>query len=182
MVSPKHPMVTGQHKGIQCIRVNIGIIILDVLIEHLTEKVVDFSSIKAGAVQIVVGALQVLQQISQRHRLPFTCGFVEHDVERLFVLRLFDMNNHALQLGRTLGSKHLVTLVTTHDIAGDLIPYDRVNITKVRQAALYLLVSSIARLQVFAGIVLGRLHLRYRNRADVHAGVDFRHRYLPSSE
>ena len=174
----KRPQVARLHKRVQRIRVNIGIIVLDVFIEDLTEQVVDLGGIEAGAVHVVTARLQALQQISQRHGLPFAGCFVEHDVQRFFVRFVFNMNDHALKLGRALCGQHLVPLVATHDIARGLVPNNRVNVPEVRQAALDLLIRWITRLQVFARIIFGRLHLRYGNGADVHAGLYFRHKNL----
>ena len=110
------------------------------------EQVVHLRSVKAGRAEIITGKLQVGQQIRQRFRLPFADRLVERDVQRLLVLRVFDMHRHAVDFLYALRDQHLIPLVAAHDIAGDLVPDYGVDIAVGGHAALDLLIGRIARL------------------------------------
>jgi len=57
---------------------------------HLGEEIVYFGCVKARRAEIISRALQILQQVSQGRGLPVTSGFVERDVQRLFIRRVLD--------------------------------------------------------------------------------------------
>ena len=85
------------------------------------------------------------------------------------------MNDYAVDLGRALGGEHLVPLVAADDIAGDLVPDDRIDIAEVAQTALDFFIRRIARLEVFPGIVFRRFQHADRQLFDGHFCI---HGYL----
>ena len=115
--------------------------------------------------------MQVSQQVSQRHRLPFAHRLVQGNVERLFILRVFDMHDHAVDLCRALADQHLVALMPADDISSDLIPDDRIDIAEVMQAAPDLFIGRIAGLEIFAGIVFCGLEAVNADPLQIHFSV-----------
>ena len=95
------PDIAGLNKGLHGFRVDIAIIILDVLIMDFREKIIDLRRIKAGSAHIVAGQLKILQKISQRLGFPFADSLVQRDIERLFILRVLDMDNSAVNFRPT---------------------------------------------------------------------------------
>ena len=103
-VAADHPMpaqcphVTRLHEGLHFIRLQLAVIVLDILVMYLAEQIIDLAGIKAGRTEIVTGLLQIREQISQRDRFPFADCFIQSDVQGLFILRVFDVNDHAVDL------------------------------------------------------------------------------------
>ena len=145
-MAAQRPNIALLHKGLQLIRVDVAVIVLHVLVMDFGEQVVHLCSIKAGRAEVITGKLQVGQQIRQRFRLPFADRFVERNIQRLLVLRVFDMHHHAVDFLYALHDQHLVPLMAAHDIAGDLVPDHGIDIAVGGHAALDLLVGRIARL------------------------------------
>ena len=154
----QQPDIAGLNEGLHLLRVNIAIVILYVLIVNLTEQIVDFCRVKAGCVHVIAAEFQLIEQIRQGDRLPFADRLIERDVQRLFFLRIFDVNDHAVDFRRAFRRQHLVALMAAHDVSRDLVPDDRIHIAELMQAAPDLFVSRIARLQVFSGIVFRGFH------------------------
>lgn len=138
---------------------------------HLGEQVVDLRRVKAGRAEIVAGGLEVGQQVSQRHRLPFADRLVERDIERLLILRIFDVNDHAVDLRRALSDQHLIALMAPHDVARHLVPDDGIDISEVGEAALDLFIGRVAGLQVFARIVLRGLEPIHGDPLQIHLRI-----------
>ena len=145
-VTTQRPNIALLHKGLQLVRVDVAVIVLHVLVMDFGEQVVHLGSVKAGRAEVIPGKLQVGQKICQRFRLPFADRLVERDVQRLLVLRVFDMHHHAVDFFHALRDQHLIPLVAAHDIAGDLVPDYGVDIAVGSHAALDLLVGRITRL------------------------------------
>ena len=138
---------------------------------HLTEQIVDLSGVKAGSVHIIAGGLQISQQIGQSDWLPFTDSLVQRNIERLFILRVFDMNDYTVNLCRTFGDQHLIPLVATHNIAGDFVPDDRIDIPEVVKTAFDLFISRITRFQVFSGVILGGFQPIHADPLQIHLRI-----------
>ena len=145
-MAAQRPNVALLHKGLQLIRVDVAVIVLHVFVMDFGEQVVHLRSVKAGRAEVIPGKLQVGQKIRQRFRLPFADRLVERDVQRLLVLRVFDMHHHAVDFFYALRDQHLIPLVAAHDITGDLVPDYGVDIAVGSHAALDLLVGRITRL------------------------------------
>ena len=135
---------------------------------HLGKQVVDLRRVKARRAQVIPGELKVGQQIGQRLRFPFAHSLVEGDVERLFVLRVLDMHDHAVDLRHALSQQHLVALVPADDVARDLVPDHGIHITEVVQASLDFFIGGIAWFEVFAGVVFGGLEQVHRQLFQIH--------------
>ena len=95
------PDIAGLNKRLHSFRIDIAVIILDVLVMDLGEKIIDLSGIKAGSAHIVAGQLKILQKICQRLGFPFADSLVQRDIERLFILRVLDMDNSAVNFRPT---------------------------------------------------------------------------------
>ena len=170
-MAAQRPNVALLHEGLQLIRVDVAVIVLHVLVMDFGEQVVYLRSVKAGRAKVITGKLQVGQQIRQRFRLPFADRFVERDVQGFLVLRVFNMNHHAVDFLYALRDQHLIPLVAAHDVAGDLIPDHGIDIAVGGHAAFDLLIGRIARLQVFARIVFRRFQLFDRHLLQLHISI-----------
>ena len=154
----QQPDIAGLNEGLHLLRVNIAIVILHVLIVNPAEQIVDFRRVKAGRVHVIAAELQLIEQIRQGDRLPLADRLIERNVQRLFFLRVLDVNDHAVDLRRAFRRQHFVALMSADDIARNLVPDDGIHIAELMQAAPDLFVSRIARLQVFSGIVFRGFH------------------------
>ena len=105
------------------------------------------------ALQRLIALIQIVEQIRQGDRLPFADRLIERNIQCLFFLRVFDVNDHAVDLRRAFRRQHLIALVAADDVARDLVPDNGIHIAEFMQAAPDLFVGRIAGLQVFAGIV-----------------------------
>ena len=121
------------------------------------EQIVDFRRVEAGGIHVIAAEFQIIEQIRQGDRLPFADRLIERDVQCLFFLRVFDVNDHAVDLRRAFRRQHFVALMPAHDVARDLVPDDGIHVAELMQAAPDLFIGRIAGLQVFAGIVFRRL-------------------------
>ena len=90
--------------------------------------------------------MQIGEQVCQRNRLPFADRLVEGDVQSLFILRVFDVDNHAVDFCCALRHQHLVALMPADNIACHLIPNDGIDIAEFVQAAFDFFIRRIARL------------------------------------
>ena len=117
------------------------------------EQIVDFRRVEAGGIHVIAAEFQIIEQIRQGDRLPFADRLIERDVQRLFFLRVLDVNDHAVDLRRAFRRQHFVALMSAHDVARDLVPDNGIHVAELMQAAFDFFVSQIAGLQVFAGIV-----------------------------
>ena len=79
------PDVAGLYIYIDRFRIDLTVIVMYILVMHLGEEIIHLGSVKACRAEIVSGALQILQQVSQGRRLPVASGFVERDVQRFFI-------------------------------------------------------------------------------------------------
>ena len=80
---------------------------------NLTEQIVDFRRVKARRVHVIAAELQIVEQIRQGDRLPFADRLVERDVQRFFFLRIFDMNDYAVDLRRAVSTSFLPSAMLT---------------------------------------------------------------------
>ena len=143
-VAAQRPQVARLDEGRHLFRVQFAVIVPDILVMHLRKQVVDLRRVKARRAQVIPGKLKVGQQIGQRLRFPFAHGLVEGNVERLFVLRILDVHDHAVDLRHALREQHLVALVPADDVARDLVPDHGIHIAEVVQASLDFFVGGIA--------------------------------------
>ena len=123
------------------------------------------------ALQRLIALIQIVEQIRQGDRLPFANRLVERNVQRLFFLRIFDVNDHAVDLRRAFRRQHFVALMAAHNVARDLVPDNGVHIAELMQAAFDFFIGWIAGLQVFAWIVFRGLQAVDANPLNVHAGI-----------
>ena len=124
---------------------------------EVKKGIIHLGSIKARCTEIISGALQILQQVSQGRGLPVASGFVERDVQRLLIRRVLDVHHNTVHLGDAFCLQHLEALVPADDVACHLVPDDGIYVSEVMQAAPDLFIRRIARLQVFPGVVFCRL-------------------------
>ena len=149
-VAAHHPMlaqqpdIAGLNEGLHLLRVNIAVVVLYVLIVNLTEQIVDFRSVEAGGIHVIAAELQIVEQIRQGDRLPFADRLIERNVQRLFFLRVLDVNDHAVDLRRAFRRQHFVALMSADDIARNLVPDDGIHIAELMQAAPDFFVGRIA--------------------------------------
>ena len=153
LMPAQRPYITRLYIWGDGFRVKFAVVVMGFFVMNFTEKVIHLGSVKTGRAKVVPCRLQVFQQIGKGYRLPVTGRFVQGDVERFFIFRLFDMNHNAVHLSRAFSLEHLIALMTTDNVAGDLVPDDRIAVPEVVQAPLDLFIGRIARLQVFPGIV-----------------------------
>ena len=176
-IAAHHPMlaqqpdIAGLNEGFYLLRVNIAVVILHVLIVNPAEQIVDFRRVKAGRVHVIAAELQLIEQIRQGDRLPLANRLIERNVQRLFFLRVFDVNDHAVDLRRAFRRQHFIALMPAHDVARDLVPDNGIHIAELMQTAPDLFIGRIAGLQVFAGIVFRGLQAVDANPLNVHAGI-----------
>ena len=176
-IAAHHPMlaqqpdIAGLNERLYLFRVDIAVVIPYILIVNPTEQIVDFSRVKAGCVHVIAAELQIVEQIRQGDRLPFADRLIERNVQRFFFLRVFDVNDHAVDLRRAFRRQHLIALMAAHDVARDLVPDDGIHIAELMQAAFDFFIGRVAGLQVFAGIVFRGLQAVDANPLNVHAGI-----------
>ena len=178
-VSSQRPDVARLHIGRKLVRVDIAVVVMNILVMHLAEQVIHLGGVKARRPQVITGKLQVLQKLRQGHRLPVARGLVERDVQGFFIRRVLDVHHNAVHLSRSFSLQHLVALVTADDVARHLVPDDGIDIPKVVQAALDFLIRRVAGLQVFPGVVLRGLQHLNRHRPHVQIRI---HRLPPIQE
>ena len=123
---------------------------------NIGEQIIHFGSVEAGRIEVIAVRLQFCKQVRQGDRLPVAGGFVEHDIERLFVIRILDVHYDTHDLLSALCLQHLEALMPSNDISCHFVPYDRVDIPEVIHGTLDLFIRRIAWLQVFSGIVFCR--------------------------
>ena len=136
-VAAHHPMpaqqpdVAGLNEGLHLLRIDIAVIIPYILIVNPAEQIVDFSRVKASRVHVIAAELQIVEQICQGNRLPFADRFIERNVQRLFFLRVLDVNDHAVDLRRAFCRQHFVALMSAHDVARDLVPDNGIHVAEL---------------------------------------------------
>ena len=180
-IATQHPMFAQRpqvalfDEGRDLLWVKICIIVLDILVMYLVEKLIHLCGVKAGRAKVIACQLEVGEQVSQRFRLPFSDSFVERNVQCLFVLRVLDVHHHAVDFCCAFCRQHLEPLMAADNISRYLVPDDRVYIAEVLQASFDFFVCRITGLQVLARIVLRRFQRGDRHSFYLH--VSF-HAYL----
>ena len=154
----QQPDIAGLNERLHLLRVDIAIVILHVLIVNPAEQIVDFRRVKTCRVHVIAAELQIVEQICQGDRLPLADRLIERNVQRLFFLRVLDVNDHAVDLRRTFRRQHFIALMAAHDVARDLVPDNGIHIAELMQTAFDFFIGRVAGLQVFAGIVFRGLH------------------------
>ena len=136
-IAAHHPMpaqqpdIAGLNERLHLLRVDIAVIVLHVLIVNLAEQIVDFRCVKAGRVHVIAAELQIIEQIRQGDRLPFADRLIERNVQRLFFLRVLDVNDHAVDFRSAFRRQHFVALMAAHNVARDLVPDNGVHVAEL---------------------------------------------------
>ena len=172
-MAAQRPDVTRLYEGRDLFRVDVAVVVPDVFVVHLGEEFIYLRCVKARRAQVIARGLQVAQKVGQCHRFPFSNGLIECDIERLLILRVFDMHHHAVDLRRALIDQHLVALMSADNVAGHFVPDHRIDITEVVQAALDLFIRRVAGLEILAGIVFRGLEFLNGNALQVHLCIHF---------
>ena len=140
----QQPDIAGLNERLHLLRVDITIVVLHILIVDLAEQIIDFRRVKAGRVHVISAELQIIEQIRQGDRLPLANRLIERNVQRLFFLRVFDVNDHAVDLRRAFRRQHFIALVAADNVARNLVPDDGIHIAELMQAAPDFFVGRIA--------------------------------------
>ena len=152
-------------------RFHIEVIFLDFLTVDLVEQRLDLRGIKAGLAKVEVRILDVLQKISQQGIIPCTRDLIERNVQGFFP-GLVDVHHRTRHFGIAQLHRYGQSLVAADDCHIG-IDHQRICEPELRDGVLDLLVLFVPRLQLFPGIVCGRLkyghrqHLQFSSRFHV---------------
>lgn len=124
-------------------------------------KVFDFFGTETGRCQIVIIEIEVEQQVFQLDLIPFSCDFVQRNIERLLII-LVQIDHDDLRLGVSEVLHNVVALVASDD--GSVLVYDdRIHVSEGFNAAFDVLIFWIGWLQLDSWVVFRRRKLaRFR--------------------
>ncbi len=148
------PQIPGLYERFNIFSAQFRLIVLHILVMHFAEQFIHFCGIEPCRTDIVARYLQVTEQICECFRFPFADSLIQGNVQRLLILRVFDMHNNAVNLRNPFCSQYFISLMPADNITCHLIPDNGIHVTEVMHASFDLFIGRITGLQVFSRIVL----------------------------